>query len=84
MQAEPYEQKLQELGQHVHARRQRLGLTEEALARKAGVSRATIYRLEQGGNPTLSSLIGISSALRIRARDLVTFDEAALKAPSLQ
>ncbi len=47
------------------ARRQELGLTQEALAAIAGVSRRTLAGIETGGNCTLSTLRQIAQALEV-------------------
>ena len=46
---------LNELGTAVRRRRQEIGLTQEALARVAGLSRATVTNLENGQLQNLSS-----------------------------
>ena len=48
------------------------GLTQEALAKKAGLSRAYIARLEIGRhNPTLSTLEKLAKALKVKVGKLL-------------
>jgi XRE family transcriptional regulator, regulator of sulfur utilization len=48
------------------------GLTQEALARKAGISRAYLARLEIGRHdPHLSRLRKLAKALRVKVSELV-------------
>lgn len=47
------------------ARRQELGLTQEAVAAIAGISRRTLAGIETGGNCTLSTLRQIAQALEV-------------------
>lgn len=63
-----FEQKLPseiaiEVAQRVRARRKELGLTQEQLARKAGMSLASYKRFEQRGAIAFESLIRIGLAL---------------------
>ena len=52
--------------------REARGLTQEVLARKAGVSRAYLARLEMGRHdPPLSRVRKLAKALRVKARELV-------------
>lgn len=52
--------------------RERKGLTQEALAMKAGVSRAYLSRLEMGRHdPPLSQLRKLAKALRVKVAALV-------------
>ena len=56
--------------------RTRAGLTQEDLAKIAGVRRETIVFLEQGKyNPSLKLAHGISRALRARIEDLFIFND---------
>ena len=49
---------------HLVAARKNLGLTQEQVAAKAGVTRMTIQRIEAGGiDPRLSSLEGYAAAV---------------------
>ena len=61
-----------ELGNAVRLARVGKMWTQEQLAREAGVSRATIARLETGASiPHMSSLSAIAAALDLEARDLM-------------
>lgn len=51
-------------GRVLRAKRERAGLTQEALAKKAKVRPETVSRIEAGrGNPTLSTLRGLMKAV---------------------
>lgn len=52
--------------------REERGLTQEELAKKAGISRAYLARLEIGmHDPHLSRLRQLAKALRVKVSDLV-------------
>lgn len=55
----------EELGERIRAHRLRMGLTQEALAERSGVSRETIGRLEQASvhKPTLDTVFRLAKAL---------------------
>lgn len=54
----------EELGDRVREQRRVLGLTQEQLAEKAGVSKETIGRIEQYvGSPTLITVCRLANAL---------------------
>ncbi|WP_446225786.1 helix-turn-helix domain-containing protein [Nocardia sp. IBHARD005] len=68
------------LGQHLAFLRESRGLTQEAVANAAGISRNYYQLLESGwgvrktkapANPRLSTLIGLSEALGTTVPDLV-------------
>jgi len=48
---------LAEIGSRLTALRKARGLTQAEAARRAGLSRNTLYRAEQGDNPTLQTVI---------------------------
>jgi DNA-binding XRE family transcriptional regulator len=51
------------------------GLSQEALANKAGLDRKTINRIEQGHYaPTMTNFFQISKALGVQPQDLLTAD----------
>jgi ribosome-binding protein aMBF1 (putative translation factor) len=53
-----------ELGARVRAERERLGLTQEELARRMGTSQPSVARLEAGGvAPTLDTLYRVADSL---------------------
>ena len=58
-----------ELTNTVLDRRQRLGMTRDELAAKAGVSASTIVALEHGtmNNPKLATMIKIAKALKVNS-----------------
>lgn len=55
-----------ELGAQVAARRRQLGLTKKGLAERAGKVREVIYRLEQGLDVNVSSLVDVARILGLK------------------
>ena len=54
------------------------GLSAEQLAKKAGMTRATITKIESGaGNPTLETIQALSSALHLASSELIRLAEVA-------
>ena len=48
------------------------GMTQEALAKKAGISRGYLLRLEAGRqDPSLSTLTSLAKALKVKVGDLL-------------
>jgi transcriptional regulator with XRE-family HTH domain len=61
-----------EFGDRVRTRRHELGLSQEALALKAGINRTYIASLESGQrNPSLELIAKLAAAMKIDAADLV-------------
>jgi transcriptional regulator with XRE-family HTH domain len=59
-------------GARVRARRRAVGMTQEALAHRAGVHRSYVGSLETGGrNPSLETIARLATALEVDAADLV-------------
>ena len=70
-----------ELGQAIHARRAALGLTLEALATRAQVSRAMLSAIERGTkNPTIKVLCQIAEGLACSVSQLIGEHDAELPA----
>jgi transcriptional regulator with XRE-family HTH domain len=66
------------LADELRAARARLRITQEELASRAGLSSATIFRLENGRRDIKAAqLIAIARVLGVRAADLLPDDEAA-------
>jgi DNA-binding XRE family transcriptional regulator len=64
---------LQRLGKRIRALRAERGMTQETIARRAGLSRAYLARLEIGRhNPPILTLVKIAKALKVPIRDLLT------------
>lgn len=70
------------LGHQIRTRREELGLTQEDLAEKSGVTRNQIQVIERGwadranrrpANPRLTTLMGLAEALRLQVRIDMTF-----------
>ncbi len=62
----------QRIGEHLREVRLFRGLTQEAVALRAGMDRATYVRIERGqASPLLDSLILISEALGVALVELV-------------
>ncbi len=60
------------LAMHLKRFRKRRGLTQETLARKAGISHGYVARLEIGMHePTLSTLRKLAKVLRVKLGQLV-------------
>jgi transcriptional regulator with XRE-family HTH domain len=63
---------VQLLGRNVRAHRQRLGLTQEALAFDAGMKRSYLVELEAGKrNPSVRAVERLSKALGVRPAQLL-------------
>jgi transcriptional regulator with XRE-family HTH domain len=61
-----------ELGERIHQRRVTRGLSQQVLARAAGLTQNAIFRLEAGEtNPQMTSLQQIASALGCTVRELL-------------
>jgi transcriptional regulator with XRE-family HTH domain len=61
---------LEELGRRLLALRRARGLTQSEAARLAGLGRNTLYRAEQGDNPTLQTVVRLLRAYgRLAALD---------------
>lgn len=60
------------IGRHVAARRTRLALTQEELAKKTGISRQALSMIERGVNPPRwGTVYDLAEALRVEVFDLV-------------
>ncbi len=61
------------LATNIKKYRNKLGLTQEALARKADISYNTIIKLESGGigDPRMETLKKLAKALEVKIDDLV-------------
>jgi transcriptional regulator with XRE-family HTH domain len=69
---------LAHVGQQVLAARQRLGLTQEQLAEKAGCAAATVFLVENARrNATIRSLSTLAGALGVEVADLFPRSGAA-------
>ncbi|KAK1184920.1 XRE family transcriptional regulator [Streptomyces sp. NBS 14/10] len=63
------------VGAQIRRRREQRGVSGSELARRAGLSKATLSQLEAGkGNPTIETLDALAIALRIPLTDLLTRD----------
>ena len=62
----------EKFGAIVRTLREELGLTQDQLAERAGVSATYIGFIERGDNvPTLTIILQIASALKVRSSDLL-------------
>ena len=62
----------EKIGMHIQQLREKRGMTQEALAKKAGISRGYLARLETGRHdPSLSMLRTLAKALKVKLVDLV-------------
>ena len=65
---------LSALGRRIQKLRQKVGITQELLSERAGISPKNLSELENGrGNPTLSSLEGLATALDMTLSELFDF-----------
>ncbi|MER7179687.1 helix-turn-helix domain-containing protein [Streptomyces hyaluromycini] len=63
------------IGAQIRLRRTQRGMTSAELARRAGISKATLSNLEAGtGNPTIGTIDALAIALRIPITDLMARD----------
>ncbi|MEV4361094.1 helix-turn-helix domain-containing protein [Nonomuraea sp. NPDC004186] len=63
------------VGAQIRRRREQRGMSGSELARRAGLSKATLSQLEAGkGNPTIETLDALAIALRIPLTDLLARD----------
>lgn len=82
----PVARGLREIGGHVTDWRRLRGLTQEQAAERAGVSRATLQRLERGtGSTSVEALMRVTRALGLvevipRALDPLTTDVGRMRA----
>ena len=60
-------------------RRRRMGITQEALARKAGVSLGSLRRFEQTGDISFASLVSLCYALGCQEELTVLFSAPAYR-----
>lgn len=66
-------QMLAAFGQAVKAHRKDLGLSQEELARRAGLNRTYITEVERGiRNIALVNIVKLAKALNVRASDLLS------------
>jgi len=59
------------IGGTIRAARQRAGITQQALAERAGLALKTLSRIENGEDMNLSTLTAIAAALDIPLGELV-------------
>ncbi|MEU7749233.1 XRE family transcriptional regulator [Nonomuraea sp. NPDC049158] len=63
------------VGAQIRQRREQRGMSSAELARRAGLSKATLSQLEAGrGNPTIETLDALAIALRLPLTDLLARD----------
>ena len=63
---------MEKLANRIKALREQRGLSQEALAAKAGVSRGYLARLETGRHdPTVGTVEKLAKALRVKLTDLL-------------
>lgn len=66
-------------GDVIKMHRQRMGISQEELAHRAGVDRTFVSRLERGvRQPTITTLIQLAKALDVTAAELVGEIESEL------
>lgn len=63
---------VEKIGVKIKVLREKRGLSQEALAERAGITRGYLARLETGRHePTLTMLGKLAKALRVKVADLV-------------
>ena len=63
---------VKDVGQRIARLREQRGITQEALADKAGIHRVSLANIERGAKqPTLDSLERLAKALRVSLLDLL-------------
>lgn len=74
------------IGYFIKFKRERLGLSAEALGEKIGKNRATVYRYEKGDidNLSIKILIPLASALEVTPADLLGLNNLGYTSTSLQ
>src|SRR5215471_10576284 len=72
MATQPHNGTAAHLGRNIQALREARALTQQQIARVAGIPRATWANLESGAaNPTLAVLIKVAQALQVRLEELI-------------
>jgi len=61
------------LAQNIKKLRKQLKLSQEELAKKAGITYSTLIKIESGANenPTIKTLVQIAKALNVKVDDLI-------------
>jgi transcriptional regulator with XRE-family HTH domain len=68
------------LGRNVRLLREARGVTQQQIAKLAGIPRATLAHLESGGgNPTLAVLSAVADAFQVSLEELVAAPRAVLE-----
>lgn len=76
---------LSALGKRIQKLRQKVGITQEQLSERAGISPKNLSELENGrGNPTLTSLEGLAAGLGITLSELFDFEHERLSAEEIR
>jgi DNA-binding XRE family transcriptional regulator len=68
---------LKKLGERIESYRESIGLSRDGLAKKVGISRMQIYRIETGsddGNPSVLVLKKIATELKISVSELINIE----------
>jgi transcriptional regulator with XRE-family HTH domain len=66
---------LERLGQRIAATRHRTGLTQAALAERAGIDPVTLSRWETGArSPSICALVRLADVLGVRPGDLLNYE----------
>jgi transcriptional regulator with XRE-family HTH domain len=72
---------LHEIGRRVVEIRRVRGLTQKALARKARLSESHVYRIEQGANMGVGTLLAVARALGVPPDVFFTAEPPSLASP---
>jgi transcriptional regulator with XRE-family HTH domain len=75
------EQVLREIGRRIVQLRRARGISQKALARKAQLSESHVYRIEQGSNMSIETLLAVARALGVAVAVFFSADPIAVDAP---
>lgn len=82
MGADPYAIDPKGFGKHLRRLRRTRGHSQEALAKRAGLSSDTIRRLENGAlSPSLTTLVGLARGYRLRLSTVLASYETGMLPP---
>ena len=71
-----YEDARKRLSDRVKNARRQVGLSQEALALRAGINRSYVGQIERGiGNPSLQVMVKLATTLQIDVADLLKRDK---------
>lgn len=75
------EQVLREIGRRIVQLRRARGISQKALARKAHLSESHVYRIEQGSNMSIETLLAVARALGVAVAVFFGVEPITVEAP---